>query len=169
MKHTRILLLMAVTLCSALAIAGQDSARITILHLNDTYQFTPVDGGARGGLARVLTIKKRVQKENPNTLMTLGGDTLSPSVETRTYRGAQMINAWNAVGLDYAVLGNHEFDVRTDELLERMKESKFTWLGTNVIDTKTGKIFGGMPQFTIRSIGGVKIAFVGYLLPETKE
>ena len=75
-------------------------------------------------------------KENPNTIFTLGGDTLSPSVETRTYKGAQMIDAWNAVGIDYAVFGNHEFDVKTDVLLERMKESKFQWLGANVIDTR---------------------------------
>lgn len=146
-----------------------DQVRITILHLNDTYQFTPVDGGKRGGLARVMTIRKNTLKENPNTLMTLGGDTLSPSVETRTYRGKQMIDAWNMVGLDYAVLGNHEFDIKTDELLDRMKESEFTWLGSNVIDTKTNKILGGMPPFVIRSIGGVKIGFIGLLLPETKE
>jgi 5'-nucleotidase len=84
-----------------------------------------------------LTLKKQIKAENPNTIFTLGGDTLSPSVETRTYRGAQMIDAWNAVGIDYAVLGNHEFDIKTAELLERMKESRFQWLGANVLDTKT--------------------------------
>lgn len=147
--------------------AGQ--VRVTLLHLNDTYQFTPADGGKRGGLARVMTLKKNALKENPNTLMTLGGDTVSPSVETRTYRGKQMIDAWNMVGLDYAVLGNHEFDLKTNELLDRMKESKFTWLVSNVVDTKTKKIFGGLPPFVIRDIGGVKIGFIGMLLPETKE
>src|SRR5687767_4216602 len=146
-----------------------DTVRVTILHLNDTYQFTPADGGKRGGLARVMTIKKEALKENPNTIMTLGGDTLSPSVETRTYKGAQMIDAWNMVGLDYAALGNHEFDLKTPDLLERIKESKFTWLNANVVDTKTGKLFADTPQFVIRSIGGVKIGMIGLLLPETKE
>ncbi len=148
---------------------SSDTVRVTILHLNDTYQFVPADGGARGGLARVMTIRKEALKENPNTLMTLGGDTLSPSVETRTYRGAQMIDAWNVVGLDYSVLGNHEFDLTTDELLARMKESKFTWLGANVLDSKTNKIFADTPPFVIREIGGVKIGFFGLLLPETRE
>ena len=148
---------------------GPDQVRVTILHLNDTYQFTPVEGGKRGGLARVMTIKKDTLKENPNTLLTLGGDTLSPSVETRSYRGAQMIDAWNALGLDYSVFGNHEFDIKTEELLARMKESKFTWLGANVIDSQTGKTFAGTPQFVIRSIGGVKIGIIGLLLPQTKE
>lgn len=167
MKKSGFILIILLSASSAFAQA--DVAKVTILHLNDTYQMTPADGGRRGGLARVLTVKKRVLHENPNTLVTLGGDTVSPSVETRTYRGAQMIDAWNAVGLDYAVFGNHEFDIKTSELLDRMKESKFTWLGTNVIDTKTGKTFGGTPQFVIRSIGGVKIGFIGFLLPETKE
>ncbi len=74
---------------------SSEIVRVTILHLNDTYQFTAADGGKRGGLARVMTIKKEALKENPNTILTLGGDTLSPSVETRTYKGVQMIDAWN--------------------------------------------------------------------------
>ena len=143
--------------------------RVTILHVNDVYQFAPVEGGKKGGLARLLTLKKQAVAENPNTIFTLGGDTVSPSVETRTYKGAQMIDAWNAVGIDFAVFGNHEFDIKTPELLARMKESKFTWLGANVIDTKTGKIFGDTPPFVVKEIGGIKIGIVGFLLPETKQ
>lgn len=163
-KH---LLIAIILLCSAAAL-GQN-IRVTILHVNDVYQFTPVEGGKRGGLARLLTLKKKALAENPNTIFTLGGDTLSPSVETRTYKGAQMIDAWNVVGLDYAVFGNHEFDIKAVDLLARMKESKFTWLGANVIDAKTKKIFAGTPPYVIREIGGVKIGFIGLLLPETKQ
>ncbi|MEO7660118.1 MAG: metallophosphoesterase, partial [Pyrinomonadaceae bacterium] len=142
---------------------------ITILHVNDVYQFAPVEGGKRGGLARLLTLKKEAIAKNPNTIFTLGGDTLSPSVETRTYKGAQMIDAWNAVGLDYAVFGNHEFDIKTTDLLQRMKESNFTWLGANVIEKKTGKIFADTPKYVVREIDGIKIGFMGLLLPETKQ
>lgn len=143
--------------------------RVTFLHVNDVYQFMPVEGGKRGGLARLLTLKKEALKGNANTIFTLGGDTLSPSVETRTYRGAQMIDAWNAVGIDYAVFGNHEFDIKTAELLQRMKESKFQWLGANVVDAKTGKIFADTPPYVVKNFGGVKVGIIGFLLPETKE
>lgn len=143
--------------------------KVTFLHVNDVYSFMPVDGGERGGLARLLTLKKKALAENPNTIFTLGGDTLSPSVETRTYKGAQMIDAWNAIGLDYAVLGNHEFDIKTPELLLRMKESKFQWLGANVFDKKTNKIFADLPPFVIREMNGVKVGIIGFLLPETKQ
>lgn len=80
-----------------------------------------------------------------------------------------MIDAWNAVGLDYAVFGNHEFDIKTPDLLARMKESKFTWLGANVVDTRTGRIFADTPPYVIREIGGIKIGIIGLLLPETKQ
>lgn len=156
-------------LCLSTAAAFSQNVRITILHVNDVYQFAPVDGGKRGGLARLLTLKKAAIAENPNVIFTLGGDTVSPSVETRTYKGAQMIDAWNAVGLDYAVFGNHEFDIKTPDLIARMKESKFTWLGANVIDTKTGRIFAETPPYVIREIGGIKIGIIGLLLPETKQ
>jgi 5'-nucleotidase len=168
MATRRIALLIIFIGLSLIPVWGQ-TVRITILHVNDVYQFAPVEGGKRGGLARLLTLKKEAIAENPNTIFTLGGDTLSPSVETRTYRGAQMIDAWNAVGLDLAVLGNHEFDIKTAELLARMKESKFTWLGANVVDVKTKKIFADTPPYVVRELGGIKIGFIGLLLPETKQ
>lgn len=164
----KFLLVLFTALVSFIPTVGQ-TTRVTVLHANDTYQFTPVEGGKRGGLARLMTLRKRAVEENPNVIFTLGGDTLSPSVETRTYRGAQMIDAWNVVGLDYSVLGNHEFDIKTEELRQRIKESKFTWLGANVIDSKSGRLFADTPPYVIREFGRAKIGIVGFLLPETKE
>jgi 5'-nucleotidase len=142
--------------------------RVTLLQVNDVYQFAPVDRGATGGLARLATLHKQALKESPNTLFLLAGDTISPSVESNTYKGAQMIDAWNAVGIDFAVFGNHEFDFGPDVLVQRMKESHFTWLGANVIDTKTGKTFAGTPPFVIKEFQGIRLGIFGIVLPETK-
>jgi len=144
------------------------NVRVTLLQVNDVYQFDPVDQDSGGGLARVLTLSKAIKKENPNTLFLLAGDTISPSVESITYQGAQMIDAWNAVGLDYATFGNHEFDFGPEVLKERIKESKFGWVAANVIDTKTGKTFNDVPPFIVREFNGVKIGIFGLVLPETK-
>ncbi len=146
----------------------QDCLRVTLLQLNDVYQFTPVDQGARGGFARVMTLKKQIQKESPNTLFLFAGDTISPSVESITNKGSQMIEAWNVLGLDYATFGNHEFDMGPDVLRERMNESRFKWLAANVIDTKTGQPFGGAESYVIREFDGVKVGIFGLVLPETK-
>ena len=144
------------------------AVRVTLLQVNDVYQFAPVDQGARGGLARLLTMKKAIEKESPNTLFLLSGDTISPSVESITYKGAQMIDAWNTAQLDYSTLGNHEFDFGPDVLRQRMQESKFKWLNANVIDKKTGKPFGDTPVYVVREFDGVKVAIFGLTLEETK-
>src|SRR5436190_22305630 len=94
--------------------------RVTLLQVNDVYQFAPVDGGTRGGLARVLTLRKQIMSESPHTLFFMAGDTISPSIESNTYKGKQMIEAWDASGLDYATLGNHEFDFGPDVLRQRI-------------------------------------------------
>lgn len=141
--------------------------RVTLLQVNDVYQFAPVDGGKNGGLGRVLTLRKQVMTESPHTIFLLAGDTISPSIESNTYKGSQMIEAWNAIGLDYATFGNHEFDFGPDVLRKRMGESKFKWLAANVVDKKTGKLFGDTPEFIVREFDGVKIGIFGIVLQET--
>ncbi|MEP6569070.1 MAG: 5'-nucleotidase C-terminal domain-containing protein [Acidobacteriota bacterium] len=144
------------------------TVRVTLLQVNDVYQFAPVDEGQRGGLARLLTLKKTIAKESPNILFLLSGDTISPSVESITYKGAQMIDAWNTAQLDYSTFGNHEFDFGPDVLRQRMQESKFKWIVANVVDKKTGKPFGGAEAYVVREFDGVKVAIFGLTLEETK-
>ncbi len=146
----------------------EPTVTLTLLHVNDVYQFTPVEHGQRGGLARLSTLRKRVLAESPHTLFLMAGDTLSPSVESTFHKGKQMIDAWNALGVDFAVLGNHEFDFGPDVLRERILESHFTWLGANVIDKQTNRPFGNTPPYVIREVGGVKVGIFGVLLGKTK-
>src|SRR5678815_1354562 len=48
---------------------SQCNVKVTLLQVNDVYQFAPVDQGKAGGLGRVLTLKKSIQQQNPNTLL----------------------------------------------------------------------------------------------------
>ena len=76
--------------------------------MNDVYQLEPMNG--RGGLARVATLVRGLRAQTPQTLFVLAGDTLSPSILSTIFQGRQMVEVWNAIGLDAAVFGNHEFD-----------------------------------------------------------
>ncbi len=46
--------------------------------------------------------------------------------------GKQMIATFNVLGLDYATLGNHEFDLKEASLRSRLNESRFEWIESNV-------------------------------------
>lgn len=165
-------LVVALIFITAVSVFAQEArectVRVTLLQVNDVYHFAPVDRGTRGGLARLSTLRKQILEQSPNTLFLLAGDTLGPSVESITYRGQQMVDAWNTIGLDYAVFGNHEFDFGPDVLRERMNESRFKWLAANVVDKRTGKTFGNTAPYVIREFGNVKIGLFGLTLPDTK-
>lgn len=140
--------------------------KLTILQLNDVYQILPNNDGT-GGLARVATLEKQVLSESNNVMFVLAGDTISPSLESSKFQGRQMIDLWNNLGLNVAVLGNHEFDFKPDVLRERIKESHFTWLAANVIDKHTGSPFGGAQRFLIREVDGVRVGIFGLLTVDT--
>ena len=127
-------------------IQADDQVEITILHLNDVYELTPVSGSREGGLARVASLLKRLKRENPNTISVLAGDLFSPSalgtaeIDGVRLGGAQMVATLNAMKWDYMTFGNHEFDLTESEFHARLDEIRFTVLTSNVFDSGKARI-----------------------------
>jgi 2',3'-cyclic-nucleotide 2'-phosphodiesterase (5'-nucleotidase family) len=134
-------------------------AQLTLLQINDVYSTVPINDV--GGLARVATLKQRLSADKHPVLMLLAGDFLSPSVASSIFKGEQMVATLNAAGLDYATFGNHEFDFGIDVLKQRMAESTFTWVVSNVVDAKTGGAIGKAKPYVVRDIGGLKVGIIG--------
>ncbi|WP_420456229.1 bifunctional metallophosphatase/5'-nucleotidase [Rubrivirga sp.] len=111
----------------------------TVLHLNDVYEITPVEGGRAGGLARVAGLRQQLRAQDPNTITVLAGDFLSPSalgtarVDGERLYGKQMVAVLNALGLDAAAVGNHEFDVSADAFEARVAEARFPFVSANAV------------------------------------
>ena len=155
---------LAAALMAPVAALAESSARLTILHVNDVYQISPQRGA--GGLAELMTLLKRERARAEYHLTTLGGDLISPSVMSGLTQGAQMVALMNAIGLDLAGFGNHEFDFGNDALKDRIAESEFTWLATNTLGAD-GAPFGGAKASVMREVGDFKIGIFSLLTPET--
>lgn len=131
--------------------------QLQFVQVNDVYEIAPLSGGKEGGIARVATLKKQYLGQNPNTHLVIAGDFLSPSVfnsmqyNGKPIRGRQMVDALNAAGLDIAMFGNHEFDIKEAELKDRINESAFRWVSTNVFH----KTVNGVKPFEHNSNGPV--------------
>ncbi|MBC7895825.1 MAG: bifunctional metallophosphatase/5'-nucleotidase, partial [Cytophagaceae bacterium] len=135
-------------------------------------------GGRAGGLARVATIRARLLRERGQVLTTLGGDFLSPSalgtarVDGEVLAGKQMVAVLNAVGIDWTTLGNHEFDIAERLFRQRVSESRFQYVISNVTDT-LGALFPGTVSSAVVRVparGGriVTLGLVGTLLPANR-
>lgn len=144
--------------------AWAQSGTLTFLHVNDVYEIAPVKG--QGGFGPLMTLLKRERAAAPDAITTVGGDFLSPSLLSGTTRGEQMIALFNAIGVDAVTFGNHEFDFGPDLLKQRMAESKFPWIGTNVRSADGSAFAGTAPSWT-RTIDGITIGFLGLITPDT--
>jgi 5'-nucleotidase / UDP-sugar diphosphatase len=146
------------------ATAFAQNATVTLLHINDVYEIAPVKG--QGGLAELMTLLRQERAQHANTITTVSGDFLSPSILSGVTKGAQMVELFNALGVDLVTFGNHEFDFGPDILETRIAESYFPWLGTNVRDSGD-RPFGGAVATAIKTVGDVKIGFLGIVTPES--
>jgi 2',3'-cyclic-nucleotide 2'-phosphodiesterase (5'-nucleotidase family) len=137
---------------------------LTILTINDVYEIAPVEG--RGGLAELMTMLKTERATATHHMTTVNGDFLSPSLMSALLKGAQMIDLFNALGVDIVAFGNHEFDFGPDIAMVRMTESKFPWLSANVLGPDR-KPFGSATATLTRQVGPFTVGFFGLLSPDT--
>ena len=126
----------------------------------------------------MATLRKRLLAANPNTVTVLSGDFISPSalgtakVDGERLDGKQMISVLNALGLDYATFGNHEFDFDRSTLLARVGESRFRWTSANVTGAD-GQPFPGVAPDAVFTLAGpagrpVRVALIGVTLNESQ-
>jgi len=145
-------------------VAAAEPTKITFLHVNDVYEISAKRG--QGGFAELMSLLRQERAAAEVSITTLGGDLISPSVMSGLTKGTQMVELMNAIGMDVAVPGNHEFDFGPEVAAQRIGESNFPWLGTNVLG-KDGKPAAGMIGLHTVKAGGFTVGFFGLLAPET--
>lgn len=131
-----------------------------MLLVNDVYVIDTLRDGS-GGLPRVAALRDSIERATgAPVLFVLAGDVLSPSVLSKWYGGAQMIDGFNAARLNYATIGNHEFDGSRANLLARLGESKFRWLSGNCAEAD-GRPFPNVRGWDTVRVGGVSVGILG--------
>lgn len=143
-----------------------------------------VNGVPAGGSEYLATTVKTLRKQAGRTpTLTVGaGDMVGASpLVSAAFHDEPAIEALSTVGLQINAVGNHEFDEGVTELKrlqsggchptdgcqdgDGFKGASFQYLAANVVDKTTRKpIF---PAYAIRSVGGVKVGFVGMTLKGT--
>lgn len=146
----------------------------TLMMVNDTYRIGGVDEGRAGGIPRLRALRGELEREAPDLLVLHAGDLLFPSTLSRRYGGAQMVDLLNRLDGDpaafdgrlWVTFGNHEFDRdrldQAPELVARLSESQFHWLGTNVlfVQDEVGRPLVSAPQLGFSALlesGGIRI------------
>jgi 5'-nucleotidase len=157
--------------------ARPTAARFTIIQINDVYKIEGLEGGRLGGLARVRTLRKRLESEGRPVLLLHAGDVLFPSVMSKYLRAQPMIRILNLLDGDaaafdpnlFATFGNHEFDDRDPGLLlGRIAQSDFAWVSSNTryrsVNTAPGEPFSArlsrVEDVVLKDVGGARLGIL---------
>ena len=130
-------------------LTGQD-IRLTIIHTSDIhsrlfpYQFVPnrfdqdygllPANGPFGGIARIATIAKGIRATSARSLWLDSGDCFQGAPVFNMFKGEAEMRALSLAGHGRAVIGNHEFDLGSQNLFEQIANwAQFDLLAANYL------------------------------------
>jgi len=127
--------------------------RLRVISINDIY--------ALDHLPRLANLLRAQRLPAPDvTISIIAGDFVGPSLLSSLDAGRGMVDCLNALGIDYAILGNHEDDIPPAELHARVAEFRGSWLSTNVdFDPK-------MPRDAIVRVGDQTVGLVAVVVDD---
>jgi 5'-nucleotidase len=186
-------LLLAALVCADFSSALARPLRrveVQLLAINDLHGYLEPPAGAQGeinhvpagGVEYLATHLERAAQEHPATLLVGAGDMIGASpLLSSMFDDAPTIETLNAMHMAVTAIGNHELD-KGAVVFQRKIEglypredgcpdgraraaASYQYLAGNVVLTDTGAALA--PATAVRTVGGIKIGFIGETLQGT--
>ena len=146
---------------AALQCSAKDPEKLIILHTNDTHsQIDPLENG-NGGLLRRKVVIDSIRQTEPNVLLIDAGDVVQGTMYFTLYKGEVEYSTLDMLGYDIAVIGNHDFDNKVNQLAKNLSDSKVTWLSANYDFSCTQGLDSIFTPYVIKTFGEKKIGIFG--------
>jgi len=172
------ILLAAFLLLFPQRIGYAEQFRLTIAHVNDTHShLLPVSielscNGEQttmsvGGVTRLAAKLKQVRSTNPHVLFLHAGDLFQGTVFFTCYQGTADAALLNALGLDGACPGNHEFDKGSEVLVNFARQASFPLLAANIDAHRIPSLQEKITPYLVKQFGEEKVGVIGLANPDT--
>ncbi|HYT64198.1 MAG TPA: 5'-nucleotidase C-terminal domain-containing protein, partial [Gemmatimonadales bacterium] len=159
---------------AAVAVRVADSTLLRVLATSDLHgQLEPrvwdwSNGRQVGGVAALKPWLDSLARFCGCTSVRLdAGDEMQGTALSNATFGRGTIDAMNALGIDAAAIGNHEFDWSVDTLRSRMRDAKYPFLSANITNAAGTARPDWATPWTLVTKGGAKIAVIGLTTTET--
>jgi 5'-nucleotidase len=165
---------------------GERFVELKVLAINDFHGNLEAPRNDLGGAAYLATHLRRAEAAAEHaaghaTIVSAGDLIGATPLISSLFHDEPTITIANLWGLDFAAVGNHEFDEGSAELI-RMQQggphpvdggspggafagAQFRFLGANVIDENSGATL--LPPYVIERYDGIPVAFIGLTLKGT--
>ena len=158
-------LLMGLIAFASVAAMADETATVRFILTGDHYELQPQKG--RGGYAKLASVVRQEKVGEKHSFLVHAGDAYSPSLLSSMDKGKSTVDMLNAVGVDYMVLGNHEWDYGMQNMRERVWQSNFPVLASNAIDLD-GLPIDGTVRTAMINVGPFRVGIMGLITTNTK-
>ena len=158
-------LLMGLITFAPMDAKAEETATVRFILTGDHYELPPQKG--RGGYAKLASVVRQEKVGEEHSYFVHAGDAYSPSLLSTLDKGKSTVEMLNAVGVDYMVLGNHEWDFGPEITRERVWESNFPVLASNAIDID-GLPIDGTVRTAMINVGPFRVGIMGLITTNTK-
>ena len=135
------------------------TGKTVILHSNDVH-------GQIDGYAYIAGLRDLFMNRGAQVILADAGDFSQGTTYVISTKGKAAIDMMNVAGYDVVTLGNHEFDFGYEQIMENLKDAKFTTLCCDVIKDEDGSLI--LPaSAVVETASGLKVGFIGVETPET--
>jgi 5'-nucleotidase len=111
-----------------------------------------------GGIARIATMIRDVERENPGTVaVVFSGDGLSDTY-FHAFEGRAIYGLMSEAGYELACFGNHEFDKGPEVLARSLGSSDFAWLCTDLAVAGTA-LDGRCAPYVLEDYDGLTVGY----------
>ncbi len=159
MKKLLSFVLAVIMIISVIPVVYAAGNETVILYTNDVHC-------AIDDYAVLAAYKTQLESEGKNVIVVDAGDAIQGEVIGSLTEGEAVVDIMNAVGYDYAVPGNHEFDYGMEVFLDlAQNKAEYEYISTNF-----HYLPGVRPVFApyaVEDFGAYQVAFVGISTPET--
>ncbi len=135
-----------------------------------------------GGAEHLATRVQQLKAKNPHHVFVAAGDLVGASpLLSALFRDEPTIEALSQMGLEFAAVGNHEFDRGAAELLrlqhggcaedggcrgpQPFAGASFQYLAASTFARRSGRAL--LPAYRVKRFAGVAVAFIGLTLRST--
>jgi 5'-nucleotidase len=124
-------------------------------------------GGADWFGGYLNAIRAAAQDEDGAVVLLDAGDMFQGTLISNQFGGRSVVDVYDALGVDAAAIGNHEFDFGLAVLEERIAQARFPFLAANVFLKGTRTRPRWARPSALLELGGLKVGIIGLSTVET--
>ena len=131
--------------------------------------FPPKLGGGGSAATYIKEVRAKTDQKNRDNLLVDAGDFFQGHPIGTMTNGKAIIKYMNMISYDLSVVGNHEYDILEEKLIETYKLAEFPILACNIVKRGTTELVDYVQPYLIFDKLGLRIGIIGVTTTDTEK